>query len=86
MKHKKQARILAWAGIITIIILIVYMLYCAFTGRNFLGSLYMIIVVPVIIWAILFFGGLFNKEDEEESETKKADKNSEDFPDNHPSK
>lgn len=59
MKYNKPARVLAWLGIIMIVALIIYFLVCAFTGMNFFGSLYLLVSIPVIVWAILFFAGFF---------------------------
>ena len=71
MKYNKYARILAWLALFIIVALIVLFLYCAFTGKNFFGSLFLIIVIPVIIWVILFFAGCFHedKPDDEKSES-----------------
>ena len=74
-KHSKQARVLAWLSILLILCLIIYMLYCAFTGQNFFGSLYLVIVIPVIIWAIMFFAGLFHSDkDEDDDPSEPSDK------------
>ena len=68
MKHKKSARILAIIGLIAIVAGIIYFLYASFTGSNFFFGLGIIILIPVIIWAILFFSGAFNDNDEEDDE------------------
>ena len=68
MKHKKSARILAIIGLIAIVAGIIYFLYASFTGRNFFFGLGIIILIPVIIWAILFFSGAFNDNNEEDDE------------------
>ena len=62
MKYNKPARVLAWLGIIIIVCLIVYFIYSAFAGINFFVSLYLVIVIPVIIWAIMFFAGFFREK------------------------
>lgn len=68
MKYNKPARVLAWLAILVIIAILIFFLYCAFTGKNFFGSLYLVIIIPVIIWAVLFFAGCFHeKEDKEET-------------------
>lgn len=74
MKHKKLARILACLAILVILALTLLLLYCAITGKNFFGSLYLVIVVPVIIWAILFFAGCF-RGDEEQADSDKESPN-----------
>ena len=66
MRYNKPARVLAWLAILVIIAILVFFIYCAFTGKNFFGSLYLVIIIPVIIWAILFFAGCFHQEDENE--------------------
>ncbi|MBQ4232073.1 MAG: hypothetical protein II699_02240 [Lachnospiraceae bacterium] len=68
MKYKKSARILAIIGLLAIVAGIAYFLYASFTGKNFFFGLGIIILVPVIIWAILFFSGAFNDNDEEDDE------------------
>ena len=70
MKYNKPARVLAWLGIIMIVALIIYFLVCAFTGMNFFGSLYLLVSIPVIVWAILFVAGFFRvgPSDEEVNE------------------
>lgn len=65
MKYNKPARVLAWLAILVIIAIFVFFLYCAFTGKNFFGSLYLVIIIPVIVWAILFFAGCFHDKDED---------------------
>jgi hypothetical protein len=67
MKYKKSARVLAIIGLLAIVAGIAYFLYASFTGKNFFFGLGIIILVPVIIWAILFFGGAF-KDDKSEDD------------------
>lgn len=64
MKYNKPARVLAWLAILVIIAILIFFIYCAFTGKNFFGSLYLVIIIPVIIWAILFFAGCFHEKEE----------------------
>ncbi len=70
MKYNKSARMLAIIGLIAIVLGIVYFLYASFTGKNFFFGLGIIILVPVIIWAILFFGGAFNDKNDDDDDTK----------------
>ncbi len=69
---KKQTlfkKAFAWLTILVIAALIIFFLYCAFTGKNFFGSLYLFIIVPVIIWFVMFLAGCFkNKEDDDDTE------------------
>ena len=69
-KYSKTARILAIIGILCILGLIIYMLYCAFTGKNFMASLFLVIMVPIFIWIFLFFSGKLydQKSDNEEQD------------------
>ncbi len=69
MKNKKIKQILAWLTILLIAAVIIYMLYCAFTGKNFLGSLYLIFVIPVIIWVIMFFAGAFRNNNDNDKDS-----------------
>ncbi len=69
MKHKKNKQILAWLTILLIAAVIIYMLYCAFTGKNFLVSLYLVFVIPVIIWVIMFFAGAFNDNNDNDEDS-----------------
>ncbi|MCR4716876.1 MAG: phosphate ABC transporter substrate-binding protein [Lachnospiraceae bacterium] len=68
MKQNKYARILAIIGLIAIVAAIIYFLYASFTGKNFFFGLGVIIVIPVFIWAILFFSGAYNRDDEDDSD------------------
>lgn len=76
MKYNKPARVLAWLAILVIIAILVFFIYCSFTEKNFFGGLYLVIIVPVIIWAVLFFAGCFHQDDEnEDTKEDEANKN-----------
>ena len=75
-KHNKFTRALAWLGIIALVCLFINMVYCAFTGKNFMGSLYLVIIVPTVIWGgIVIFRHFGHKndffDDEEDSSSSK---------------
>lgn len=63
-KHKLFKKAFAWLTILVIAALIIFFLYCSFTGKNFFGSLYLFIIVPVIIWFVMFLAGCFKNKDE----------------------
>ena len=69
-KHNKFTRALAWLGILLLICLFLNLLYCAFTGKNFMASFYLVIIVPTIIWGgiVIFRAFSPNKDKSEEDD------------------
>lgn len=79
---KKIRQIFAWITVIVIIGLIIATLICGITGSEyFFGMLFLMFVVPVVLWVFMWFTHLVNgdsqvisKEDMEALERKKTTK------------
>ena len=66
---EKIRRITAFATVIVIIGLIIGTIICAVTGsRYFFGMLFLMIVVPVVLWVFMWFTRLVSGVAENESE------------------
>lgn len=64
MKKNKLSRILAIAGLVIIALLIINMIISAFLGKSFFASLILLFMVSVLIWALLFFSGRYEEDDQ----------------------
>lgn len=63
-KYKKIRQIVAWITVICIIAIILITLYCAITGnRYFFGFLYLMLVVPVILWIFMWIYKVISKKE-----------------------
>lgn len=69
MKKNRSKRIVATITLIAIAIILVYFVYAAITGTNFAGAVFLLFVVPLIVWAIMFFGGAFSNNTQIDEET-----------------
>ena len=62
---EKIRRITAWLTIAVIIGLIIGTIICAVTGsRYFFGMLFLMIVVPVVLWVFMWFSRLVSGVDD----------------------
>ena len=50
-----------------------YMHYRRTGSKYFFGMLFMCMIVPVLLWAMMFFAGLFKRRGEELAEEQKKD-------------
>ncbi|MGN0155134.1 MAG: hypothetical protein ACI4A3_11855 [Lachnospiraceae bacterium] len=76
---KKIRQITAWITIVVIVGLVIGTVVCAVTGsRYFFGMLFLMIVVPVVLWVFMWFthlihgdSSVISKEDMKALEEKK---------------
>ena len=65
-------RVLAWIAIVVMCAVVIITCITGVTGsKYFFGMLFMCMIVPVLLWAMMFFAGLFNKRGEELAEEQK---------------
>ncbi len=67
-------RVLAWIAIVVMCAVVVITCITGVTGsKYFFGMLFMCMIVPVLLWAMMFFAGLFKRRGEELAEEQKKD-------------
>ncbi len=65
-------RVLAWIAIVVMCAVVVITCITGVTGsKYFFGMLFMCMIVPVLLWAMMFFAGLFKRRGEELAEEQK---------------
>ena len=68
-KLKKIRRIFAGLTVLLIFLLIVAMLICAITGsKYFWAALFLMFMVPCILWVFMWFSGILVEKTEDETE------------------
>ncbi len=71
---EKIRRVFAWITIVVIIGLIIGMVICAVTGSKlFFAMLYLMIVVPLVLWVFMWFTRLVSGVDDTYKEDIKSD-------------
>lgn len=59
-------KVLAWIAIVVMCAVVVITCITGVTGsKYFFGMLFMCMIVPVLLWAMMFFAGLFKNRGEE---------------------
>lgn len=65
-------RVLAWIAIVVMCAVVIITCITGVTGsKYFFGMLFMCMIVPVLLWAMMFFAGLFKRRGEELAEEQK---------------
>ncbi len=62
---KRLRQVVAWITVAVIVCLIIGTVICAVTGsKYFFGMLFLMIVVPVVLWVFMWFTHLVNGDSE----------------------